>query len=119
MSDQAGRGHAGRMYPVLGYCERCLVVPAYDRHHVDGNTHNNRRENLRFLCRRCHQIEDGRDAVLAAGRAKVAARQRAKTECPNGHPWSPENTYRRADGSRSCRECHRLLEQARRDRNRA
>ncbi|MEL7978352.1 hypothetical protein AAG589_20975 [Isoptericola sp. F-RaC21] len=31
--------------------------------------------------------------------------QRAKTHCPKGHPYTPENTYRFADGRRRCRRC--------------
>lgn len=36
-----------------------------------------------------------------------SARQRSsmKTECVNGHSYSPENTYIRPDGSRDCRTC--------------
>lgn len=30
-----------------------------------------------------------------------------KTHCPNGHPWTAENTMERGDGSRRCRECNR------------
>lgn len=33
-----------------------------DRHHVDKNPKNNDRSNVRFLCRGCHQLEDGRAA---------------------------------------------------------
>jgi hypothetical protein len=37
---------------------------------------------------------------------KVAgALQQAKTHCPSGHPYTPENTYYRANGHRECREC--------------
>ena len=37
-----------------------------ERHHIDGNTANNKPGNIAFLCRRCHMREDGRlDAVLA------------------------------------------------------
>jgi hypothetical protein len=32
---------------------------------------------------------------------------KAKTHCIRGHPFSPENTYRRPDGQRACRECAR------------
>ncbi len=34
-------------------------------------------------------------------------RQRAKTHCPEGHPYDEENTYVRADGERNCRACAR------------
>ncbi len=30
-----------------------------------------------------------------------------KTHCPQGHEYTPENTYRRMDGRRQCRECGR------------
>jgi len=36
--------------------------------------------------------------------------QRAKTHCPKGHPYTPENTYTFADGRRRCRRCR--LDQA-------
>ena len=36
-----------------------------------------------------------------------AASCRAKTHCPRGHPYDAENTYRRANGHRCCRECER------------
>jgi len=31
--------------------------------------------------------------------------QRAKTHCPHGHEYTPENTYRFSDGRRRCRTC--------------
>lgn len=43
-----------------GPCERCREKPGCDRHHIDGDTGNNHQSNIRFLCRRCHMIEDGR-----------------------------------------------------------
>jgi len=39
----------------------------------------------------------------------------ARTTCPRGHPYSPENTRVYKNG-RYCRECHRLAKRARRDR---
>jgi hypothetical protein len=36
-----------------------------------------------------------------------AAANASKTHCPKGHPYDEENTYRRSDGSRGCRECNR------------
>lgn len=35
----------------------------------------------------------------------LALRQLAKTRCPNGHLYSPENTYSRPNGTGSSREC--------------
>jgi ribosome-binding protein aMBF1 (putative translation factor) len=58
-SIKAGRLRALRMFPATTPCERCGKQTA-ERHHKDGNTLNNARDNIRFLCRRCHMIEDGR-----------------------------------------------------------
>lgn len=53
-----------------------------------------------------------------AGKRRFAERpethhERMKTHCPQGHPYSVENTFREANGSRKCRECGRA--RARRD----
>jgi len=34
-------------------------------------------------------------------------RQKAKTHCPQGHPYDEANTYVRPNGDRECRTCHR------------
>jgi AP2 domain len=60
LKPQSGRMAAERKYKILGICERCQESPAVDRHHVDNDTLNNERENIRFLYRKCHMIEDGR-----------------------------------------------------------
>ena len=31
----------------------------------------------------------------------------SRTHCPEGHPYTEENTYRRPSGSRACRTCRR------------
>jgi hypothetical protein len=38
----------------------------------------------------------------------------AKTHCPKGHPYTPENTYRSKAGRRLCRACHAAYQTARR-----
>jgi len=43
----------------------------------------------------------------------LTARNAAVTHCPAGHPYDDENTYRRPDGSRKCRTCHRDAERKR------
>lgn len=59
-----GRGQANRLFPKPAACERCREVKRLDWHHVNDDPMDNRRENLRALCRRCHQIEDGRHDFL-------------------------------------------------------
>lgn len=67
---KAGRSRALKAFPVIPPCERCGAAES-ERHHRDENTLNNDPDNIRFLCRRCHMVEDGR---LAALPAMVAAR---------------------------------------------
>lgn len=55
-------------------------------------------------------------------RGKVADRNKAKTHCPQGHPYTPANTYVAVgtDGrvrGRSCRVCHRDNEANRRSKS--
>ncbi len=62
VGDCAAHDRCRSIYPgPLGQCEHeGCDRPAIDRHHADGNPRNNLRGNVRFLCRRCHQLEDGR-----------------------------------------------------------
>jgi AP2 domain len=75
---QSGRMRALKQFPEMDKCQRCEESPAVDRHHVDNDTLNNSAENVRFLCRRCHMIEDGRTkkvpgVVWHSGRQKWMA----------------------------------------------
>jgi hypothetical protein len=40
----------------------------------------------------------------------LQAENSAKTHCPKGHAYSPENTYRHKDGRRVCKSCRRLAD---------
>lgn len=42
-----------------------------------------------------------------------------KTECTQGHPYSPENTYRYPGGNRACNECRRIYREEHREERRA
>jgi hypothetical protein len=78
-----GRVHAVAKFDIAGeFCEwsDCLD-PAVDRHHRDGDTFNNTRENVAFLCRRHHQVEHGRGLEHGEGR------QQPCVVC--GHPYAP------------------------------
>ncbi len=127
-----GTGHwrARQKYPVIGNCERCVEKPATDRHHKDGNTLNNDRSNVAFLCRKCHMEEDGRMETLNnlprpkhapkpcanCGGLTHALRKRRCHKCNeyfrrNGIEWTPEGDHR--FGKRApdhyCDNCKRLV----------
>jgi hypothetical protein len=47
-----------------------------------------------------------RENLLAPGSQSLAAKHAAKTHCPSGHPYSPENTYVwKRNGQRKCKAC--------------
>ena len=55
-----GRQIAGKVYLIDDntICEICGKRKASDHHHIDGDTHNNERENVKKVCRSCHLKED-------------------------------------------------------------
>lgn len=116
----AGRAKARRRYAVLGMCERCGLVPAEDRHHVDGDPQNNERTNVVFLCTRCHMAVDGRLGTRPTRPMIAAANQqrRDKTHCVHGHPLSGDNLRITPQGWRICRECVRTRSRERMRRKR-
>lgn len=65
-----GRRRARILYKVPDVCDRCGETPSgtrkIERHHIDGNPLNNERENIAFLCLRCHKTVDGRMEAQAA-----------------------------------------------------
>ena len=51
--------------PLCRFCnERGLVVAAQEVDHIDGNSHNNDRDNLRPLCRDCHLKRTAKDQAF-------------------------------------------------------
>ena len=60
------------------------------------------------LCRVRHCVNVAHlEAVSHAENMRRGAWAR-KTHCPQGHEYTPENTYVAKTGWRSCRECHRI-----------
>lgn len=99
MDEETGRIRARKMYPSpLGDCENCGARRATERHHLDGDTFNNARSNILFVCRPCHGRIDGRWERLK------------KKHCPKGHAYTPANTYVRSDGAQVCRVCSREIQ---------
>lgn len=66
--------------------------------HLDGDPSNNQVSNLAWGS----HSENGHDAVRHGTHV-----QSSKTHCPQGHEYTPENTYRKPSGGRRCRTCHR------------
>lgn len=74
--------------------------------HIDGDGHNNRADNLRWLSHRDNLMER---------QVHGTEPNRNKTHCPNGHPLIPGNLVAyplRTKGHRICRTC-RLAQDAR------
>lgn len=61
-------------------------------------------------CQECRTVAS--QARARRSRRGLGPHNRDKTECVNGHPFTAENTYRRARGDRECLTCKR--ERARR-----
>ena len=59
ITEKSGRTRAIRTFPNVGGCVKCGKARA-ERHHKNGNTADNRPENIEIVCRRCHMKEDGR-----------------------------------------------------------
>lgn len=78
--------------------------PGHEACHYDDDPSNNRLENLRWDTRSSNELDKVRN-----GNHNNAK----KTHCPQGHEYTPENTYRRSNGARMCRTCHRDRERAR------
>lgn len=90
--------HVGRPIPAgLELDHKCRVRSCVNPAHLEPVTH---RENCR------------RGVVGKMG----AARQKAKTHCPKGHPLSGENLYLEPRGTRQCRACRRAANRASRAR---
>jgi hypothetical protein len=92
ISRPSGWDRARRRYPVLGVCERCGVAPATLRHHKDGDTRHNDRQNIALLFDACHS---------------AVHHVHQPTHCERGHKLTPENTYTDPRGWRQCRACRR------------
>ena len=70
--------------------------------------------HLDHLCRvrRCvnpEHLEPVTPGVNAMRGLGVCAKNARKTHCPQGHEYTPENTYSYKPGFRDCRECRKAV----------
>jgi hypothetical protein len=85
---------------------RAFVGPCPDGQeirHLDGNSMNNRLDNLQYGTRSENFLDTVRHGTH---------RNAKKTHCPQGHPYDEANTYigRKKNGGyyRKCKECQRI-----------
>ena len=106
----AQAGAQARSTPSSGTARGAAACRRVERHHRDGDQHNNERANVALLCRRCHMVVDGR---LERAVRNLVPKTRP-THCPQGHEYTPENTYTHPQGWRACRACLRAHDRRRR-----
>lgn len=86
----------------LGKCPEGLLV-----RHLDGNKDNNHVSNLAYGTHADNYEDAVRHGTMPV-RGLIGEWQAAKTHCPRGHAYTPENTYLSKRGWRNCRECRRV-----------
>lgn len=67
--------------------------------HVNGDSHDNRAENLRWGTNSENTLDQVRHGTHRNSR---------KTHCPRDHEYTAENTYTDPNGQRHCIECRRI-----------
>lgn len=78
--------------------------------HWDDDPANNSLDNLRWDTRSANVLDSVRNGTHHMARV---------THCPQGHPYTPENTYSYPAGNRACRECRRIYREAHAEERRA
>jgi hypothetical protein len=78
--------------------------------HWNDDPADNRVANLRWDTRSANVRDSVRNSTHT---------QASKTGCPQGHPYTPGNTYAHPSGRRACRECRRIYRETHREERRA
>lgn len=121
----SGYGQVGRNTPAHRYVYELLIGPVPPGMHLDHLCHNNDEScpgGRLCLHRRCVNPDDVEPVLPGENvkRSRVVGRHAnhralrgvqhplgARDHCANGHLYSPQNTYWRPDGGRTCRACNR------------
>ncbi len=98
-----------RMVRAHRYAYELLVGPIPEGMELDHLCRNRACVNPTHLEPVTHKVNTLRGETISAAFA-------ARSHCSKGHAYDDQNLYRHPDGSRRCRECHKLEERARRRR---
>jgi HNH endonuclease len=92
-------GRGSKMYKAHRYAYEAYIGPIPDGLQLDHLCRNSR-------CVNPHHLEPV-TALENTARSELTAayKNRAKTHCPQGHEYTPENVYINPAGSRVCRTC--------------
>lgn len=109
-----------REFPRAGQCEQCGAIGLTGYASIEHRYTRNRADYLE-LCPRCHKALDGisdetrakisatlrgrKRSAATRAKMKAAAKARAPTHCPSGHPYDAQNTRITKRGARDCRTC--------------
>lgn len=96
-----GRFHWGRTQQVHRIAYELLVGPIPDGLDLDHLCRNRGCVNPAHL-----EPVTNRENILRG--QTLPASEIMRTECPYGHPYTPENTYTNPRGQRHCRTCRRI-----------
>jgi hypothetical protein len=98
-----GQFKAGPGAPVMAHrwAHEDILGPIPDGHEVDHLCGTK-------LCVRPEHLEAVTPWTNKMRSTSGSAKNFAKTHCVNGHEFTPENTYKKSDGSRVCVACRRL-----------
>lgn len=88
-----------RVYELIAAAFLGPRPPGMHVRHADGSKDNNALENLCYGTPKDNQQDSMRHGT------HPAAANRARTQCAQGHDYTPENTYVMPNGHRRCRTC--------------
>jgi hypothetical protein len=92
-----GKGRSCNVHRLVAAAFLGPCPPGMEVRHMDGDPANNVLTNLRY-----GTSSENNDDIVRHGRHHW----RNKAECPQGHPYSAQNTYHEpASGYRRCRTC--------------
>ncbi len=96
--------HTGPLGPISNPKTHCLNGHEFNAENTRLEARSDGRRSFARKCRICDNERAKKRRLARSG--GVSRHNRDKVQCPSGHPYTEENTYRNSKG-RYCRECGR------------